>query len=113
MQHIHISTYHLLQIPKACSNLSLPKSPSPFCNAANANFVSSTASAIWAFDNFVDVDDDALPNGESLENILLVLLGEGAAAGGGGNGLLAAGGGIAGVDAVDDASGAIGKYRKI
>lgn len=55
-----IRVYHLLQIPKACSSLSLPKSPSPFCKAASANLVSSTASAICALLSFVEPDD--LPN---------------------------------------------------
>ena len=57
--------YHLLATKKsACSNLSLPKSASPFCNAANANFVSSTASAIFSFDSLLD--DDDLPKREDM-----------------------------------------------
>ena len=83
---------HLLQIPKACSNRSRPKSPSPFCNAANANLVNSTASANSAFDNFVEFDD--LPN---IDENIPDDDGAAAGAGGGGNGLDATGGGIAGI----------------
>lgn len=52
----NISIYRR-QTPSACSNLSLPNSASPFCNAANANFVNSIASASCSLDNVAVVFD--------------------------------------------------------
>ena len=49
------SNHRHLQTPSACSNLSLPISASPFCNAANAKIVNSIASASCFLDSIVVV----------------------------------------------------------